>query len=61
MVTAQPGFAPRLEELVFDTEPGQPITEIADGLVVVEMGLADPPFGPRAADDEPTLAVGARR
>ena len=63
MVTAQPGFAPGLGQLVLDAEPGQPVGEVADGLVVVEVGLPDPALGPRAAHDEAAgqLAGRARR
>src|SRR3954447_14584008 len=32
-----------LDQLVLDTEPGQPVGEVADRLVVGEVGLADPP------------------
>ncbi len=34
------GFGAKPQQLVFDTEPGQPIAEIADGLVVGEIRLA---------------------
>src|SRR4051794_40934914 len=47
-----------LDQLVLNAKPGKPITQIADGLVVGEIGLADPTFGPRAAHHEATLTVG---
>ena len=35
----------RLAQLVLDAEPGQPVGEVADGLVVGEVGLRDPALG----------------
>ena len=61
MVTAQPGSAPSSQQLVLDAEPGQPVAEVADRLVVVEIGLADPAFGPHAAHDEARRRRRARR
>ena len=58
MVTAQPGSGAQAQQLVLDAEPGQPVGEVADRLVVVEVGLADPALGPRAAHHEAALAVG---
>ena len=48
MVTAQPGSAPSLQQLVLDAEAGQLVAEVADGLVVVEIGLCNPALGPNA-------------
>ena len=54
--------APRLgaqpQQLVFDAEPRQPVGEVADRLVVVEVGLADPALGTGAGDDEAAFSVG---
>ena len=61
MVTAQPGLRAQPQQLVFDTEPGQPVAEIADGLVVVEIGLADPALGPRSAHHEAARIAGRAR
>ena len=61
MVTAQPGLGAQLEQLVLDAEPGQPVAEVADGLVVVEIGLADPALGPAPRTMKPPLAVGSTR
>ena len=52
-------FCTEPHELLFDAEPVQPVGEIADGLVVVELGLPDPPLGPLAADDEATGTCGS--
>src|SRR3954453_5748795 len=41
---------------LLDAEPGQPVGEVADRLVVAEVGLAHPPLRLLAADDE-TLAL----
>ena len=37
-----PGLGAQPQQFVLDTEPGQPVAEVADGLVVVEVGLARP-------------------
>src|SRR5690625_1522881 len=42
-----------LDQCVLHAEGGESIREIADGLVVGEIGLLDPAFGLRAADPEP--------
>ncbi len=52
------GFGAKAQQFVFDTEPCQPVAEIADGLVVGEIRLSDPAFGSRAAHDEAAVAVG---
>ena len=51
---------PRAEpqQFVFDAEAGQPVAEVADGFVVVEIRLADPTFGPRTAHHETAAAIG---
>ena len=51
------GLGAEAQQFVFDTESCQPVAEIADGLVVVEIRLSDPAFGPRAAYDEPAVSV----
>ena len=45
-------------QLRLDAEPGQPVGEVADGLVVVEVGLQDPAFRAGAADDEAAVDLG---
>ena len=52
------GSCAQPHQLVLDAQTGQPVAEIADGFVVVEVGLGDPAFGPPAADHEPALPVG---
>ncbi len=52
---------PRLGQRLLDPEPGQPVAQVADGLVVVEVRLPDPAFGPRAAHDEPARQLAVRR
>ena len=47
IVTAAPGSAPCARQLVLDAEPRQPVGEVADRLVVVEVGLPDPALGLR--------------
>ena len=47
MVTAAPGSAPASASSLLDAEPGEPVGEVADGLVVAEVGLADPALGLR--------------
>ena len=51
------GSSAQPQQLVLDAEPGQPVAEVADGLVVVEIGLRDPAFGPHAVHHEAALAV----
>ena len=60
IVTGQPGVAPRLGQRVLDAEAGQPVAEVADGLVVVEVRLPDPALGAPAAHDEPTRQLRVR-
>ena len=45
MTTSAPGSAPGLDQRVLDAEPGQPVGEVADGLVVGEVGLPHPALG----------------
>ena len=52
MVTASPSTAPALASCHLDAEPVEPVGEEADGLVVGEVGLADPALGAHAAHDE---------
>ena len=53
MTTSDAGDGAGLEELVLDAEPGEPVGEVADGLVVREVGLPHPALGLVAADPEP--------
>src|SRR5579875_3024540 len=46
------------QQFVLDAEPSQSVTQIADRLVIVEVGLRDPAFGPLAAHHESALPVG---
>src|SRR5271166_2891951 len=45
------------QQFLLDAEACEAVGEIADGFVVVEVGLADPTLGPCAGDDEPALSV----
>jgi len=45
------GRRAQVGELLLDPEAGQPVGEVADGLVVVEVGLLDPALGLGAGDD----------
>ena len=49
------GLRAELGQLVLDAEPGQPVGEVADGLVVVEVGLPHPAPRLVAVDDERLL------
>src|ERR1700751_6108102 len=50
-------FGAEFQQFVLDAESGPPVAEVADGLVVVEIGLVDPAFGSGAAHHEAALAV----
>jgi hypothetical protein len=51
------GSSAQPQQFVFDAEPGQPVAEVADRLVVAEIGLSNPAFWPRAVDHEAAHAV----
>src|ERR1700733_12865889 len=51
---APPG--PRLGQVLLDPEPGQPVREVADRLVVGEVGLVDPAVRLLAADQVRAVA-----
>src|SRR5207245_940982 len=52
-----PGLRANLEELVLDPEAVEPIAEVADGLVIREVGLLDPPLRLLANDAEERFEV----
>ena len=47
------GLGAALEQRLLDTEPGEPVAEVADRLVVVEVGLGHPAFRAAAATTKP--------
>ena len=57
MRTGAPGLGAGLGQRVLDAEPGQPVGQVADRLVVVEVGLPDPALRARAAHDEDAVAL----
>ena len=61
MVTAHPGLGAQPQQFVLDTQTGQSVTEVTDGLVVVEVSLGNPAFGPLPVHDEPAHARRIRR
>ena len=56
-----PGDGARLEQRLLDPEPGEPVGEVADRLVVAEVGLAHPALGLLAAHPEPAPSRGVSR
>src|SRR5690606_41339039 len=54
------GLGARLDEGVLHPAAREAVGEVADGLVVVERGLADPALGAGAADDEAAGLLGVR-
>ena len=60
-MTAEPGTAPCLEQLVLDAELREPVGEEADGLVVGEVGLLHPALGLGADDAEDLLGAALDR
>ncbi len=52
MTTSAPAVAPSSTSLASTPEPGQPVGEVADGLVVGEVGLAHPALGALAPHPE---------
>ena len=57
MVTAHPGASAQLQQLVLDAEADQAVAEVSDGLVVGEIGLCDPAFGPHTVHRKAADAV----
>ena len=55
------GLGAALEQRLLDTEPGEAVTEVADRLVVVEVGLGHPALRAAAANHETTGVVGVGR
>ncbi len=50
------GLGAGLDQRLLDAEPGQPVGEVADGLVVGEVGLPHPAVRLGAADDVPVAS-----
>ena len=57
MTTVVAGLGTRGEQRLLDAEPGQPVGEVADGLVVGEVGLPHPAGRLAAGDDEPVALL----
>ena len=55
--TSSPATAPARDKASSTPEPGQPVGEVADGLVVGEVGLAHPALGLLAAHPEAAPAL----
>ncbi|OOK79973.1 GTPase obg domain protein [Mycobacterium kansasii] len=53
-----PRLGTQSQQLVLDTQARQAVREIADGLVVVEVGLPDPAFGPGPVTTKPPRPSG---
>ena len=58
MTTSTPAVGAQLHELGLDADPGEPVGEEADGLVVGEVGLPHPALGRIAADPEAVALAG---